>query len=391
MKVLLVDVNCKYSSTGKIVYDLYTQLREEGHEAAICYGRGPLVEGKNIWRFSPTWEVYLHVILTRITGYTGRFSPIATRRLLKYIDKFQPDVVHLHDMHGYFVDIVPLISYLKKNNIKTVWTQHCEFMYTGKCGYAYDCNKWQEKCSNCERLKDYPKTEFFDKTDEMYDEKKNVMSDFKTLQLVAPSEWLAKRIKKSFMKDKKISVIYNGIDTSVFYRRNTDALRQKYGLTDEKVVLAVAPNLMSERKGGKYVIELARRMGSEKIKFFMIGVKKPLEIQEKNVFAEEIISDQNLLAKFYSMADVFLICSEKENYPTTCVEAAACGTPVVGFNVGGTAETVSKNAGLFVEYGDIIALQSVTEKVLVEQREKYISKKNYSMYYMYKQYLELYK
>ena len=138
MRVLLLDVNCKYSSTGKIVYDLYTQLRRNGHEAAIGYGRGTLVREEYIYRFSPQWEVYIHALLTRITGYTGRYSPIATRRLIRIIKKFQPDVVHLNDMHGYFVNIIPLVEYLKKSKIKTVCTFPCEFMYTGTCGHSYE-------------------------------------------------------------------------------------------------------------------------------------------------------------------------------------------------------------------------------------------------------------
>ena len=204
MRVLLLDVNCKYSSTGKIVYDLYTQLRRNGHEAAIGYGRGTLVREEYIYRFSPQWEVYIHALLTRITGYTGRYSPIATRRLIRIIKKFQPDVVHLNDMHGYFVNIIPLVEYLKKSKIKTVWTFHCEFMYTGKCGHSYECTQWQEKCYKCPRLKDYPQSWFWDKTEKMFMEKKNAFENFSDLVIVSPSKWLANRIRLSFFKDKDI-------------------------------------------------------------------------------------------------------------------------------------------------------------------------------------------
>lgn len=392
MRVLLADVNCKYSSTGKIVYDLYTQLRADGHEAAICYGRGPLVEGENIYRFSPKWEVYLHALLTRLTGYTGCFSPITTRRLLKYIDKFQPDIVHLHDMHGYFVNIIPLIEYLKKKRIKTVWTQHCEFLYTGKCGYAYECEKWKTMCENCPHLKDYPRVDTFDRTKKMFLQKRQAFQDFENIKLITPSRWLEARIGLSFLKDKPIQVIYNGIDTSIFYRRDVRCLREKYHLHSVKIVLAVAPDLMSERKGGKYVVELARRMESSDVSFIMVGVEEASEIQRNNIFVEGVIRDQDLLAEYYSLADVFLICSKRENYPTTCVEAAACGTPVVGFDVGGTVETVSGNGGIFVKYGDMDALERAVRTVLFDYAAgmTYCSTKDYSKDNMYRQYLRAY-
>ena len=388
MRVLLLDVNCKYSSTGKIVYDLYTQLRRNGHEAAIGYGRGTLVREEYIYRFSPQWEVYIHALLTRITGYTGRYSPIATRRLIRIIKKFQPDVVHLNDMHGYFVNIIPLVEYLKKSKIKTVWTFHCEFMYTGKCGHSYECTQWQEKCYKCPRLKDYPQSWFWDKTEKMFMEKKNAFENFSDLVIVSPSKWLANRIRLSFFKDKDIRVIYNGIDTSIFRRKDVAKLRKQLQLNNKKIILAVAPNIMSKNKGGNYVIKLAERMPEQY--FIMIGVSEKNLTTPDNVKTIENIKDQNLLSLYYSLADVFIICSERENYPTTCIEAAACGAPIVGFDVGGTAETVVEENGIFVPYGNIDALQKGVERFLKGDRELLTDKRDYSKERMFKEYLKLY-
>lgn len=396
MRVLLLDVNCKYSSTGKIVYDLYTQLRADGHEAAIAYGRGPIVEGENIYRFSPVWEVYLHALLTRVTGYTGCFSYVATRRLMKYIEKFQPDVVHLHDMHGYFVNIATLVEYLKKKQIRTIWTFHCEFMYTGKCGHAHECEKWKEQCGACPHLQDYPQSVLLDRTSAMLSEKKRMFDGFTKLTIVSPSEWLAKRAKQSFLKDKEIVTIHNGIDTGLFCTQKVDALREDNGLENTKVVLAAAADLMSENKGGKEVLKIAEFMKQENVKFVLIGMPNAEQQYGENVIAIERISDQTKLAKYYSMADVFLICSKRENFPTTCIEALCCGTPIVGYDAGGTAETARGRVGRFVQYGDTKGVISAINEFFAEDREELrelceqYGKQRYSKQHMYQEYLKIY-
>lgn len=241
-------------------------------------------------------------------------------------------------------------------------------------------------------MKDYPKAEFFDHTKKMFLRKKQACRDFNNLSIVTPSVWLANRVKESFLKDKRVQVVYNGVDTTIFHKRNTEELRKKYALTDEKVVLAAAPNLMSERKGGAYVVELAGRMKDKNIKFILVGIKDTNSICGENIIAEEVIKDQNLLAQYYSLADVFVICSKKENYPTVCVEAAACKTPVVGFDTGGTAETVEAANGCFVEYGNIDALEKALEKFLEkkEKQEDLADVRDYSKKGMYEAYLKIY-
>lgn len=396
MKILFIDVNCKYSSTGKIIYDLYTQCNEHGHEAAICYGRGPLVDEKNIYKFSSDIEVYFHALLTRITGLTGYYSYFATRNLINFIERFKPDVVHIHELHAYIVNILPLMEYLKEKNIKTVWTFHCEFMYTGKCGHAYECGKWKAECNQCPHLRDYPSSLFFDFTRKMFKDKKKAFEGFDNLTIVTPSQWLAGRVNQSFLSNKHLEVIHNGIDTeNVFYPRPFDHLKKKHNLTDEKIILAVAPNLMSEAKGGRHVLELAKRMKNENMKFILIGVDDLSEKFDENVIALGRTENQRELAEYYSMADIFVICSLKENFPTTCVEAITCGTPVCGFDEGGTKETAPYGLGRFVKSGDIDALKEEIISILDNQEisskdcEKY-GQKAYSKVNMFKKYSLLY-
>jgi len=399
MRVLLLDVTCKSGSTGKIVYDLYTELNNNGHTAAIGYGRGAVINEPNIMKFSYNIEVYTHALLTRITGLTGCFSYFATRKLIKFIDEFKPDVVHLHEMHGYYVNISTLIKYLKKNKLKTIWTFHCEFMYTGKCGYAYECEKWKSECRRCPKIKEYPTSYLFDFTKKMFDAKKRMFDDFNNLIIVSTSQWLADRVKQSFLKDKEIVVIHNGIDTeAVFHTRKFEHLKKKHNITNEKIVLAVAPDIMCERKGGKYVLELAKKMENENVKFILIGVIDLNMKFENNVIALGRTANQVELAEYYSMADVFVICSKKENFPTTCIESLACGTRIFGFDVGGTRETAPEGYGVFIEYGKIDALSEVIMafldggvNIITKDECGLYGKHNYSKEIMVNEYTNIYK
>lgn len=272
-RVLLIDVNCKFSSTGKIVYNLFKGLKEDGREAAICYGRGDEIHEEGIYKFGLDWETNIHAGLARITGYNGCFSPLSTKRLIAYIEEFQPDVIHIHELHAYFVNIKPLLEYIKKRKIKVVWTFHCEYMYTGKCGYTYDCKKYMSGCDNCPAIKEYPKSILFDKTKQMYLIKKKLLEDM-DVEIITPSKWLADRVKLSFLKDKKIRVIHNGIDINTFHPMNVDDLKKQLNISPkDKVVIAIAPDIMIERKGGKQVLKLAKSMIDQSVVFVLVGAK----------------------------------------------------------------------------------------------------------------------
>ncbi len=393
MRVLLIDVNCKYSSTGKIVYDLFQRLNEDGHEAAICYGRGELVDESGIYKFGIDWETNLHAGLARITGLNGYYSHFSTQRLIKFIENFKPDVIHIHELHAYFVNHLPLVEYIKNKKIKVVWTFHCEYMYTGKCGYAYTCKRFTKECGNCPVVRDYPKSLFFDRTTKMLHDKRKLLQDM-DFTIVTPSQWLADRVKLSFLTNKNTVVIHNGIDTeNVFYPRNTDILREKYGLQGKKVVLSVAPNIMDERKGGRVVLELSASMNRKDLCFVLVGTDETKQYSD-NVHLISRTKNQEELAQWYSMADVFLICSRRENFPTTCLEALCCGTPIVGIDEGGTKETAPEPYGVFVEGANLEKLSAAVDMMLnlefSRQEISQLGKKLYSRQIMYENYLDLY-
>lgn len=396
MKILLIDVNCKYSSTGKIVYDLYNRLNADGHEARIAYGRGDVIDEPGIYKFGIDSETKKHALLARITGKNGYYSPKSTKRLIQYIEEFKPDLIHIHELHAYFVNHLELLDYLRQKQIPIVWTFHCEYMYTGKCGFAYECTGYKTGCGNCPYLHEYVSSFAIDKTAQMLSDKKAAMAGLSIKAIVTPSRWLADKTKETYLGRYRICVINNGIDTSgIFYPRPKDVdLRKAFGIgEDDRLVLAVAPNIMDVRKGGQMVLDLAKTMPDTQ--FVLVGADETKRI-DSNVQLISRTKNQDELAKWYSEANVFIICSKAENFPTTCVEALCCGTPVVGLDESGTKETAPQPYGTFVANDDnaLISLKAAIDaqlaKGLTSDEIRKFAVEHYDNSVMYKGYLDIY-
>jgi putative colanic acid biosynthesis glycosyltransferase len=350
MRVLLIDVNCKYSSTGKIVYDLYTELNFQGHTASIAYGRGPLVQEAHILKYGIDLETMFHAFLTRVTGLTGSFSWFSTRRLLRHLKQFQPDVVHLHDLHGYHVNIGSVMKYLKQHHIRTIWTFHSEFMYTGKCGHAKDCIGFESNCGNCPLLREYPKSLFLDFTTFMLNQKKTWFQEWNDLIITTPSNWMKLRVKRSFLKDFPLTVVENGLDTNVFHNKIVGSRFLKYRQSFNRVVLSIIPNLTDKDKGLDWVLKIANNHLFQSYLFVVVTKDIHTDTLNGNVLQVPYQRDQHQLADIYSSVDVFLITSKYESYSMTSLEATACGLPVVGFKIGGIPEAVQGNTQYLVSY-----------------------------------------
>ncbi len=405
MKILLIDVNCKYSSTGKIVYDLYRRLNEDGHEARVAYGRGDVIDEPGIYKFGLDWETKKHALLARITGKNGYYSPKSTENLIQYIKEFKPDLIHIHELHAYFVNLGELLEFLKQEQIPVVWTFHCEYMYTGKCGFAYECEGYKSGCGNCPYLREYVSSFMIDKTAQMLADKKQSMEGLNLKAIVTPSKWLADKTRETYLYKNNIQVIHNGIDTDgIFYPRKKDnALRAEYGIKPEdKLILAVAPNIMDVRKGGQMVLDLAETMPDTQ--FVMVGADETKR-HSANVQLIARTKNQDELARWYSEADLFIICSKAENFPTTCIEALCCGTPVVGLDECGTKETAPAPFGTFVKVdiaGDADVKYAATLEALKKATATQLNRnpssdeirgyavEHYDNSVMYKSYLEIY-
>lgn len=399
MKILQIDVNYGSSSTGKLVQILHESCQKFGFSGEVYFGRGDFSEQQHVYKISNQSEVYMHAALTRLTGYTDYFSPRATNRVIKHIDRFRPDIVHLHDLHGYYINIFPLIRYLQKLAIPIVWTFHCEFMYTGKCGHALDCDKWKSECFKCPQIKTYPRSLFFDRTREMYKRKKRLLAESTNLTIVTPSNWLADRVKDSFLKSQPIDVIYNGTDIDVFKLLKKNDLRQSLNINDKFVILVVGSNIFSDSKGGNWVVDLARRQNHSNSIFLVVGSDSATSIDlPRNVINIGRINDTAELSKYYNAADIFLLTSEKETFSMVCVESLASGTPIVGFEAGAPSEIIPNGYGSFVPYGDIEKLNNLITDVIncrvrfnSEEVCREFAVKNYSQSSMASKYFSLYK
>jgi putative colanic acid biosynthesis glycosyltransferase len=365
MKIALLDVNYRFSSTGKILADLKSGLGARGHDVLAAYGRGPKVQEPNVHRFAPPWEVAAHALASRVTGLNACFSPRATSRVLKLLDDFSPDVVHLHDMHGYFVDIGQLVGHLKAAGVPVVWTAHSEYLYTGKCGYAMDCDRWTSACHHCPQLRAYPSSWGLDFTGHMFAQKRVMFAEFDQLTLAAPSQWLADRMRRSaILNGRDVHVVYNGLDEAVFCPSDREQARHRLGLSGKKVVLTVGSNLLSELKGGRWAIELADRVSDPEVVFVLIGVGSGAPALPANVVGIAHVADQRLLADYYSAADVLLLTSSRETFSMVTAESLACGTPVIGFDAMAPKEVAPEGYGHFVEHGNIQGLHRLLDRVL---------------------------
>lgn len=396
-------MNCVYKSgsTGNIVNDIHISLQKKNIQSYVCYGRGKVVNEKNVYKTSSEISAKFNGLRARITGlqYNGAFS--STSRLIAVIKKKKPDIVHLHCINGYFVNIYRLFDYLKKNNIKTVLTLHAEFMHTGSCGYAYECNKWLTGCGNCPRLWDATKSYKFDRTNSAWLKMKDAFSNFKGLEIISVSQWLEDRARQSpIMLEHHFKVIKNGIDTkNIFYPRDFLYLKEKHQLSDEKILLHVTANFsLSENdiKGGKYIVELAKKLVGTNIKIIVIGGRDLSIPLPENIINVGRVNNQNDLAAYYSLANLTILTSKRETFSMVCAESLACGTPVVGFEAGAPETIALSEYSEFSCYGDVGRLKLLVDKWinkkdshLVESITK-TSRQFYSKENMVFDYLEIY-
>lgn len=398
MKILYIDVNCKNSSTGQIVYSLFSKCKEHGIDAAVCYGRGPKIKEKGIYKFGLDIETYFHALMTRITGYTGCFSFFSTRRLLRYIKRFKPDIVHIHELHAYFVNIKPLLKYLRKNNIKTVFTNHCDFLFTGKCGVAYPCTRYLEGCGHCPKKKDYPKSSLFDRTSKMWEKKKATFDSFDSNDVVmtGPSEFIINRLKHTHLSRFKSFVIPNFVDDSFKLHTSFDktSFKNSYNIPlEKKIVLMVASNALSELKGGYKFVKLAKEMENTNYFFVLIGAN--VDDRATNCLAIDSILDKGTLSRFYNIAYCSVVLSSYESFSLVSAESQCCGTPVLFFDVGGIKETIVDSSSLSVKYDDFEAIKNALDSNAFDN----VNRKNISSLAMskfakesvYNSYIALYK
>lgn len=384
MKVLMINVVCGIRSTGRICTDLATALEEQGHEVKIAYGRENVPEQfqKYAVKIGSDLDVKFHGIKARLLDGAGFGSKIATIKFIKWVKAYDPDVIHLHNVHGYYINIEVLFDYLKACGKKIIWTLHDCWAFTGHTAYcdAVDCTRWKEGCYNCPQLKEYPKS-VIDRSKHNWIMKKNIFTNVPNLTIVTPSQWLADLVSESFLNNYPVVVIHNGIDTSQFQPLLND-FKEYYDIKEKKMILGVA-SVWDENKGYSDYLKLADLLGNQ-YQIVLVGVTDEQILSlPSNIIGINKTNSIKELSAIYSAADFVLNLSKTENYPTVNLEAMCCGTPVITYDVGGSRESVELAGGVVVKKGDIQAIADAirlnTAKCVIDtkQFEKTISVQRY--------------
>jgi putative colanic acid biosynthesis glycosyltransferase len=369
MKVLQINSVCGVGSTGRIATDLYKVLEEQGHSCKIAYGRGNAPEGIDTIKIGTNFDNYLHVFKTRMFDEHGFGSVSATKKFIEEVKKYDPDIIHLHNIHGYYINIEILFEYLNEANKPVIWTLHDCWAFTGHCAYFdfVGCDKWKYGCEKCPQKSGYPTSKAKDNSKLNYEKKKKIFTSINNMTIVTPSNWLANLVKESFLSKYNVEVINNGIDLDVFKPIESN-FRKKHDLNDKFIILGVASD-WSERKGLKYFIELEQNL-SEQYKIVIVGVNKKQKAKlSKNIISITRTNNPKELAEIYTAADLFVNPTLEDNYPTTNLESIACGTPVITFETGGSVESIEFKTGKIIPKGNIKQLNDCIETLRNEYKD----------------------
>lgn len=365
MKVFFINTVCGTGSTGNIVTQLLMMLRQDGHSAMAAYGVGP---GKRLepgegYPIVTRGQYYLHNALSRLTDHEGLYSTSQTRSLVEKIREFDPDVIHLHNLHGHYVNYEVLFDYLSKANKPVVWTLHDCWSMTGHCAHfaAAGCEQWKQQCLRCDQLHHYPQCVGPGDVKRNHQRKKAAFTGIPKLTIATPSHWMAEVTAQSYLKDYPVRVIHNGIDLSVFQPTEGD-FRKKYGCEDAFLLLGVSFE-WTYVKGLDVFIELAKRL-DDRYRIVLVGTNEKLDRElPDNIISIHRTQNQKALAEIYTAADLFVNPTREEVLGLVNVEALACGTPVVTFRSGGSPECIDETCGIAVETDDTDSLLNVIHHI----------------------------
>ena len=393
MKILHINAINDVKSTGRICKELAAVHREYGHETRVAHSTGPVTEGSYV--IGDAVDVKLHALHARITGRQGYASRLATENLVREIERYGPDVVHLHNLHANYLHLKTLFDYLAVRDIPTVLTLHDCWFFTGKCTHyaAAGCDKWQHGCGECPLLKSDIPSWLFDRTSEMLADKRRWLTAIPRLGVVGVSDWITTEARFSFLGQANvIRRIHNWVDLDVFRPTETATLRERLGLTNKTVLLGVA-STWGEAKGLTAFLDLARSRPDDT--FLLIGQLDDMQLPD-NVLHIPETNDARELARYYALADVFLNLSEEESFGNVTVEAMACGTPVVVIDATASPELVTDETGAVVSTRRLEDIAYGIDRVLARGKAAYSdacvthARTNFALHDRARDYLDVY-
>ncbi len=394
MKILQINTVFPNGSTGKICKGISEICESNGIDNYVACAHTKNKKNDKCIAVTSSFDNHLHNRLARITMRYGCFSYFHTFLFLNKIKKINPDIIHLHNLHANYINLQLLFNYIKKNNIKVVWTLHDCWSYTGYCTHydMLDCNKWQTEC-NCCPNRGWDEVTIFDNSTKMYRLKKRLFCGIKNMVLVTPSKWLYGEVKKSFLNDYTIRIISNGIDLSIFKPAKSD-FRRKYGVKPYQFLLLGVAFVWTDRKGLDVFINLANRL-NERYRIVLVGTNETVDkILPDSIISIHRTNNQNELAEIYSAADLFVNPTREEMFGLVNAESLACGTPVLTFNTGGSPEVIDGTCGSVVAKNDIDAMEK--EIIRICETNPYSEEacleraKAFDMNDRFKEYIDLY-
>lgn len=392
-RILFINSVCGNGSTGRIVSELYRYMEESGYECVVAYGRKDAPKAYKTIKIGCNASVYLHGIISRITDLHGFYSTLSTKRLLRKIDRYNPDIIHLHNLHGYYINVKLLFEYLAERNIHVIWTLHDCWAFTGHCASfdAIGCEKWRVMCGKCPQKRAYPASFVLDSSKWNYLHKRELFTKLNSLTIVVPSVWLKERIKESFLSKYNVSVIQNGIDLTIFRPVDND-IKSIYHIEDKTVILGVA-NVWTHNKGLHHFLRLASQL-DDAYQIILVGLtEKQIAVLPSRILGIKKTNCTEELVKFYSAADILFNASIEETMGMVTIEALACGTPVLAFNRTAIPETFDQTCGILLENdtdSDVLSaiISGEWKNISSHACRKYAEK--FSKQNMYRKYLELF-
>lgn len=362
MKVLQINGVYPIKSTGRIVKEIADIQIKHGIEPYVATSECTL-SANNVHIMGSKLYVKANILMTRLFGKHGFYNKLSTLRLLKWIDRVKPDVIHLHNIHGHYINVKLLFEYIHKHDIPVVWTLHDCWAFTGHCSHFdyIGCDKWKTGCKGyCPMQKSYPVSWFFNRSKSNHKAKKYVFTLPDRMHIVTPSDWLKGLCEESFLRKYPITTVHNGVETDVFKPVTSD-LRKELGVEDKFVILGIVSEF-GGYKGGEYFLKLSKLIKDDEV-IVLLSLNENDGIIPANIIPLPRTADDKLLAAIYSMADVFVNPTLQDTFSMVNLESMACGTPVVTFCTGGATEALSDNSGIKVPKGNLEELYKAIGKV----------------------------
>lgn len=367
MKVLLINSVCGIGSTGKIAGAQAEEYTAQGHEAVIAYGRDGTVPEryqKFAHRIGSDLDVKVSALRTRLLDDHGFANEKATREFLKWADSYDPDLLWLHNIHGYYIHVGLLFDWIKSRpQMQVKWTLHDCWSFTGHCAHFTfaKCERWKTGCHDCPEKGSYPASAFLDNSRRSYERKKAAFTGVKNMTVIVPSRWLEGLVKQSFLGQYPVEVHYNSIDTRLF-RPTPGDFREKHGLQEKKIILGVA-GVWTARKGLGDFIRL-RRLLDDRYAMVLVGLTdRQIRELPQGILGIARTGSPQELAGIYTAADVFLNPTYEDNLPSVNLEAESCGTPVIAYATGGCAETIHRPDSRIIPVGAYEQLPAILDEM----------------------------